>query len=175
MGETERGIVMVFTGNGKGKTTAAFGAALRAVGAGWKVLVIQFVKAPGKTGEATAAGRLAPDLRVVSAGKGFVREDGGPSLEEHAEAAREALDLCRGATDVDLLIMDEVNFAISKGLIAGKDVLDFLGARRPGMTVILTGRGAPQEIIDRADLVTEMREVKHPFHGGLKARKGIEY
>jgi cob(I)alamin adenosyltransferase len=175
MAEPERGIVMVFTGDGKGKTTASFGAALRAVGTGWKVLVVQFVKGPGGTGEAEAAARLAPDLRVVALGKGFVREDRGPSLQEHAEAAREALDLCRGATDVDMLVMDEVNFALSKGLIAVGDVLEFLDARPPGMTVILTGRGAPREIIDRADLVTEMREVKHPFHKGVKARKGIEY
>ncbi|MCU0722757.1 MAG: cob(I)yrinic acid a,c-diamide adenosyltransferase [Planctomycetes bacterium] len=175
MGGTERGLVMVFTGDGKGKSTAAFGAALRAVGAGWKVLVVQFVKAPLAYGEVVAAGRLAPDLRVVSAGKGFVREGSGPTLEEHAAAAREALDLCRAAGDADLLVMDEACFAVSKGLIAAEEVLRFLDGRPPAMTVILTGRGAPREILDRADLVTEMREIKHPYRAGVKARKGIEY
>jgi cob(I)alamin adenosyltransferase len=175
MDQAERGIVMVFTGEGKGKSTAAFGAALRAVGAGWKVLVVQFVKAPLATGEVVAAARLAPELRVVSAGKGFVREGTGPSLEEHARAARDALDLCRNAGDADLVVLDEVNFALSKGLVGVAEVLRFLDERPPRMTVILTGRGAPKELLERADLVTEMREVKHPFRQGAKARKGIEF
>lgn len=175
MADAERGLVLVYTGDGKGKTTAAFGSALRALGAGWKVRIVQFVKAPVKYSEVVAAERLAPDLTVVSAGRGFVREDGGPSLEEHRSAAREALELCREAREADLLVLDEVNFALARELVAEDDVLRFLDERPPGQTVILTGRGAPESIRDRADLVTEMREVKHPYQKGIRARKGIEF
>ncbi|MHC5081689.1 MAG: cob(I)yrinic acid a,c-diamide adenosyltransferase [Planctomycetota bacterium] len=175
MPDTVPGLVMVFTGDGKGKTTAAFGAALRALGAGWKVHVVQFVKSPRPYGEVVAAERLIPDLTVVSAGIGFVREGKGPSPEEHRAAALEALALCREARDAQLLILDEVNFALSKGLLGTEEVLTFIEKRPAGQTVILTGRGAPEAIVQRADLVTEMVEVKHPFAKGVQARKGIEH
>jgi len=175
MSDTERGLVLVYTGDGKGKTTAAFGSALRALGAGWKVRIVQFVKAPMKYSEVVAAEALGPDFTVVSAGRGFVREDSGPTLEEHRAAAREAMDLCREARDAQLLVMDEINFALSKDLVEENEVLDFLDRRPPGQTVILTGRQAPESIRKRADLVTEMREIKHPYQKGIPARKGIEY
>ena len=174
-GRIKNGLVQVYTGDGKGKTTASFGAALRAVGAGWKVHIVQFVKAPLRYGEVTSARRLEPDLSVVSAGKGFVREGMGPSREEHARSAREALSLCEKASEADLLVMDEVNFALAEGLLDIQDVLALLDRRPETQTVILTGRNAPEALVDRADLVTEMREIKHPYHRGIKARKGIEF
>ncbi len=175
MKETAPGLIMVFTGAGKGKTTAAFGAALRAVGAGWTVRIVQFVKAPLSYGEVEAARRLAPALEVVSAGRGFIRDDRGPSPEEHRQAAREALALCREAREADLLVMDEVHIALHEHVIDLEDIIAFLDERPPGQTVILTGRNAHPALIEKADLVTEMREIKHPYQQGIKARKGVEF
>lgn len=173
--EKPPGLVMVFTGDGKGKTTAALGAALRAVGAGWRVAVVQFVKAPLSYAETVAASRLAPELTFVSAGRGFLPAGKDADLTEHAAAAREALDLCRHQRDADLLVLDEVNFALARNLLSLEEVFAFLDGRPPAQTVILTGRGAPEPLVDRADLVTEMREVRHPYARGVAARKGIEF
>jgi len=169
-------LIMVITGNGKGKTTSAFGQVLRATGHGFRSLVVQFVKSGFPYGEVTASRHL-PGVEVRSMGLGYV--DGPHAREiprsEHREAALEALAYCRErAGDVDFLVMDEVNFALSKDLITEEEILSFLDERPAGLTVILTGRGAPAYLIDRADLVSEVREVKHPYRKGILAQKGIE-
>jgi cob(I)alamin adenosyltransferase len=170
-------LVLVLTGDGKGKTTSAFGQALRARGHGMRTLIVQFVKAPRKYGEVLAAENI-DGIDVHSMGRGFIGEHGGDvPQEEHRSAAREALRFCREKTageDYDLLVLDEVNFALSAGLLTQEEILDFLDETAGRLTVILTGRGAPDYLIDRADLVSEIREVKHPYAAGLEAQKGIE-
>ncbi len=171
------GLVLVFTGDGKGKTTAALGQALRAVGHGLAVRVVQFIKARA-CGEHAAAERLAPALVIERLGRGFV-VPGAPAGEADAHAAaRAALDRCRtlladGACD--LLVADEVLTAARLGLLDEADVLALLEARPAPVHLVLTGRGATEAVRDRADLVTEMRLVKHPHQRGEPARPGIEY
>ncbi len=179
-----RGLVIVYTGDGKGKTTAALGCALRALGQGWRVLVLQFFKGdwPVRFGELEMATRLAPQLEVRHVGKGFVKCMGDRKpLEEHLAAAREALRQAREAIAsgaYDLIILDEIIYAIDYAqvrLVGLDDVLGLLDAKPPTLHLILTGRNAPQALIDRADLVTEMREVKHPYQQGIPAQVGIDY
>ncbi len=177
--KSKRGLVIVYTGDGKGKTTAALGMALRALGRGWRVLMVQFMKGTWHYAELDAAKRLAPDFEIVPMGKGFYKIlDDKFSADEHCAAARAALDFARDkmlSGAYDLLILDEVNNAVSTGLLAPAQVLEFLDARPAEMNVVLTGRGAPPELIDRADLVTEMREIKHPYQKGILAQKGIDF
>lgn len=176
-----KGLVIVFTGEGKGKTTAAMGMALRAVGHKLSVLVIQFIKGTGHYGELEAAKGLTPYLEVVRSGLGFTV---GPwrkrsvSQEEHKRAADEALALARErmlSGKVDMLILDEILGAIGAGLVTPEVVLALIAEKPPDLHLVLTGRGAPQEIIEAADLVTEMREVKHPYRQGIIAQRGVEF
>lgn len=170
------GLVHVYTGNGKGKSTAAFGLALRAWGHGLKVVLIQFLKG-SHAGEHRAFARLSPQLEVYSFGReGFIHRDG--MAEEDYRLARAALDCAReviAGGRADLLILDEINNAVHLGILGVAEVLEVLRSRPHTMEVVLTGRGAPAEIIAYADLVTEMREIKHPYHSGIGARRGIEY
>lgn len=175
-------MLYIFTGNGKGKTTAALGAAMRAVGEGKKVLMVQFIKGPWKSGEDEAYKKLAPDFKLVKMGKGFVGILGDKlPREEHEKAAEEALKYAQQEAESknwDILILDEINNAVSLNLISVQKVLDFLelvASRYPLVTIILTGRDAPIEFIDRADLVTEMKDIKHPFYEGIKGKRGLEY
>ncbi|MBI3630779.1 MAG: cob(I)yrinic acid a,c-diamide adenosyltransferase [Candidatus Sungbacteria bacterium] len=173
-------MLYVFTGNGKGKTTAALGTAMRAVGEGKRVLMVQFIKGPWKSGEDFLAPGLAPHFELVKMGRGFVGILGDTlPREEHERAAEAALDYAQKEAESgawDIIILDEVNNAIHLGLVSKEDVLDFVdGASGSVEHLILTGRDAPQELIDRADLVTEMRDIKHPYHGGTKAKRGLEY
>ncbi|HHU86161.1 MAG: cob(I)yrinic acid a,c-diamide adenosyltransferase [Pelotomaculaceae bacterium] len=173
-----KGLILVNTGNGKGKTTAALGMALRAWGQGMKVLILQFIKGGWKYGELKAARKLAPDFEIRQMGEGFIKGEDDSSLGEHRHAARQALETARKeiASDrYDLIILDEVLYAIYYGLIKLDDVLELLGQKPEKLHLVLTGRNAPPQIIERADLVTEMREVKHPFTQGIAAQKGIEY
>jgi cob(I)alamin adenosyltransferase len=176
---TKKGLVIVYTGNGKGKTTAALGIVLRAVGHGMKVGMIQFIKGEWYYGELTSARRLEPEFDLVAAGKGFVGIiDDDHQIQDHKNAAKVALDLIRkkmSEKKYDILILDEINYAAKIGLISVSEMLDILKRRPKGMTLVLTGNYAPQEIIDLADLVTEMREVKHPYKLGIKAEKGIDF
>ncbi len=173
------GLIMVNTGDGKGKTTAALGTALRACGYGHKVLMIQFVKGPWKSGEQLAAARLAPEFELVKTGKGFFRIMGDRLPEdEHREAARLGLEFARekilsGA--YDLVILDEINNAVADGLLPIEPVLELLDAKPYETHVILTGRNAHPRVIERAHLVTEMTEVKHPYKQGILAQKGIDF
>ncbi len=181
---TRRGLLIVYTGNGKGKTSAALGAALRAVGHGWRVLIIQFFKGdwPIVFGELESAKRLAPQLEVLQLGKGFVKHMGDTKpFEEHLAAARDAVRIAReriASGQYDLIILDELIYAIDYAgvqLVSVDEVMQLLDARPPSMHLILTGRNAPQAILDRADLVTEMREIKHPWQRKIPAQQGIDY
>ena len=175
----KRGFVIVYTGEGKGKTTAALGMALRAVGRGWKVLMVQFMKGTWHYAELDSAQRLAPDFEIVPMGKGFYRIlDDHYTEEAHREAAAAALKFAREkmeSGEYDLLILDEINNAVSTGLLPLQAVLQFIEAKPPDFNIVLTGRGAPPEFVERADLVTEMREVKHPYQKGVFAQKGIDF
>ncbi|MSM38444.1 MAG: cob(I)yrinic acid a,c-diamide adenosyltransferase [Geobacter sp.] len=172
----EQGLVQVYTGNGKGKTTAALGLAFRACGRGLKVLMIQFMKGGGPYGEHLAAERLAPLLTIVPFGRpGWVNRD-NPDPEDR-RLALEALALGHEAVsggNYDLVILDEVNGAVGFGLLTVEEVLACIAVRAPGVELVLTGRNADQRVIDAADLVTEMREVKHYYRAGVPARIGIE-
>ncbi len=175
----KRGFVIVYTGDGKGKTTAALGMALRAIGRGWKVLMVQFMKGTWHYAELETAQRLAPDLEIVPMGKGFYKIlDDHHTDEEHRQAALAALDFARAKMlggECDLLILDEVNNAISTGLLPLSAVMQLLDDKPADFHIVLTGRDAPPQLIDRADLVTEMREVKHPYQQGILAQKGIDF
>ena len=173
------GLVIVYTGNGKGKTTAALGMALRAVGYNHKICLIQFIKGSWPYGEMISIKRLEPELELIIAGKGFVGiiDDKSPR-EEHIKIAKQALQISKekilsGAYNI--VILDEVNYAINLGLIDVKDVLELIKSKPENLNLVLTGNYAKQEIIDLADLVTEMREIKHPYKLGIKAKKGIDF
>lgn len=173
------GLIAVNTGNGKGKTTAALGTALRAVGYGHKVLMIQFIKGPWKSGEQAAAARLAPEFELLKMGLGFYRimNDQLPE-EDHREAARQGLALAKErilSDNYDLIILDEVNNAVAEGLLGLEDLLAVLDAKPARLHLILTGRNAHPEVVRRAHLVTDMNEVKHPFQQGIKAQKGFDF
>ncbi len=175
----KKGLVIVYTGQGKGKTTAALGIALRAVGHGMRVGMIQFIKGEWYYGELTSARRLEPEFDLMAAGKGFVGiMDDDHHIQDHKDAARIAIEIIRkkmSEEKYDILILDEINYAAKLGLISISDMLDIVKCRPPGMTLVLTGNYAPQEIIDVADLVTEMKEIKHPYRLGKKAEKGIDF
>jgi cob(I)alamin adenosyltransferase len=178
----QKGLVIVFTGDGKGKSSAALGITLRASGHKMYVSFLQFIKSPsetGETGEARAAERLAPEIEFVSLGKGFVNCCGNTMpLDEHKKAAGEALAAARKrmhSAAWDIVVLDEINNAVTLGLIDIRDVLDLVRSKPPELHLILTGREAHPDLIAAADLVTEMRDLKHPYRAGLPAQKGIDY
>lgn len=174
-----KGLVIVFTGDGKGKTTAALGIALRAAGHKMYVSIVQFVKSQSSTGEARAAERLAPEVEIVSLGKGFVNCCGDQMhLDEHRRAAQEALKIARQrmlSGSWDILILDEINTAASLGLIDVRDIISLIQDKPPRLHLLLTGRRAHPDVIAAADLVTEMRNIKHPYDSGISARQGIDF
>jgi cob(I)alamin adenosyltransferase len=174
-------MILLFTGNGKGKTTAALGQMVRVLGRGKSALMIQFIKGPWRSGEDEFAERFRlPDSRfkIVKMGKGFVGILGDElPKEEHARAAKAALEFFKEERKKDwhLIVLDEVNVAISLGLIGASEVLEAIKDYPEDRILILTGRGAPQELIDAADLVTEMKEIKHPFREGKRAKFTVEF
>lgn len=176
---TERqGLIIVHTGNGKGKTTAALGMGLRAWGQGMKVLVLQFIKGNWKYGELQAAEKMGPDFVIRQLGEGFVKDAKNGDMANHCSAATEALEVARleiTSGKWDMIILDEVNYAIKFGLVSLDTVLKLLDMKPLSLHLVLTGREANPAIIDRADLVTEMKEIKHPYKKGIKAQKGIEF
>jgi cob(I)alamin adenosyltransferase len=191
-GETPRrriaGQTLIFYGDGKGKTSAAFGVALRAVGRGWKVLMIQYTKMgewpKGEPmGEIVGATRLAPDFEVISTGIGFVNILGDPyTLDEHRKAAQHGLDLYReraSSGDYDLIILDEAIGAVSQGQWDLEQLLSLITEKPRDLNLLITGHDDEKKFIDQviavADLATEMRKVKHPFDEGHQARKGLDY
>ncbi|MGD9345135.1 MAG: cob(I)yrinic acid a,c-diamide adenosyltransferase [Candidatus Aminicenantes bacterium] len=171
-----KGYIQVYTGNGKGKTTAAFGAALRAAGQGLKTYIGQFLKGQ-EYGELAAIDRLTPWIEVEQFGrKGFIHVTKDPDAEDFKKA-RSGLKKCLTAMlsgKYSIIILDEVNVALYFKLISEKDIHDFLDKRPENVEVILTGRNAPDSLVKRADLVTEMMEIKHYYQKGVRSRKGIE-
>jgi cob(I)alamin adenosyltransferase len=170
------GLIIVNTGNGKGKTTAALGTAMRAVGVKFKVFMVQFIKGSWDYGELHVAEKLKPYFEMKAMGEGFTWET--KDKERDTKVAGKAWAFCKELIDKDehdLLIFDEINNAIDYGYLDVNDVVEALKNKPAKMHIILTGRNARQEIIDIAHLVTEMREIKHPFHQGIYAQKGIEF
>jgi cob(I)alamin adenosyltransferase len=183
-----KGQVLVYYGQGKGKTTAALGLAMRAIGRGWRVCMLQFTKSgewpPGEpVGENVAAARLAPELELITTGIGFVNILGDPyPFEAHQEAAEKGLALAReklASNTYDLVILDEVLGAVGQGQLALDAVLAAVRERPPSISVLLTGHddreAFVEEVLAIADLATEMRKVKHPFDKGRQATKGLDY
>jgi len=176
-GEKKKGLVIVHTGPGKGKTTAALGLALRAVGSGLRVLMVQFIKGSWHYGELDAAAAFGDKFVIRPMGKGFVKL-GGEIDPAQKQAAEEAWAFAREkifSGEYDMILLDEINYAISYGLLPVGPVLDTLKTKPEAVHVVLTGRNAHPEVVERADLVTEMREVKHPYQKGIEAQRGIEY
>jgi cob(I)alamin adenosyltransferase len=176
MAEKFKGYIQVYTGNGKGKTTAALGLALRAAGCGLRSYIGQFLKGQAY-GELAAVRKLAPLITIEQFGrKGFVHVTENPD-EEDIQRARTGLEKCRRAMlseRYSLVILDEVNVAVHFRLLSIKDILDLLNQKPADVEVILTGRYAPPALLRRADLVTEMKEKKHYYERGVRARPGIE-
>lgn len=174
-----RGVTLVITGDGKGKTTAAFGLALRSAGHGMKVCIIQFMKGPVSSGEKKAIGKMGTEIELHVLGKGFYDIPGDRhSVEEHRTSARKALALAEkkmACGMYDVLILDEVNVALKLGLLDLKELLYFINSKPPAMHLILTGRGAHKKVIDLADTATEMREIKHAFKKDSRPVKGIDF
>lgn len=173
-------MLVVFTGNGKGKTTAALGAAVRAIGRGQKVLMVQFIKGSWRSGEDLLTSHfpvLTSHFQLKKMGLGFVGILGDSlPIEKHKEAAQKALlYIEEQAKDFDLIILDEVNVAVSLNLLTVSEVLKVVDKFIAEKIIILTGRDAPVEFIDRADLVTEMKEVKHPFQSGKQGKINVEF
>ncbi|MCC7045140.1 MAG: cob(I)yrinic acid a,c-diamide adenosyltransferase [Alphaproteobacteria bacterium] len=172
----EKGLLIVHTGPGKGKSTAAFGMVLRAIGHSMKVGVVQFVKGAWSTGERTVLERFPDLVEIKALGEGFTWNTA--DRQRDMRAARAAFDEARRMVadpSYALVVLDELNIVLRNDYLPLDEVLDALAARPAGQHVVVTGRNAKPELIQLADLVTEMTQVKHPFREGIKAQKGIEF
>jgi len=175
-GHIGRGYVQVYTGNGKGKTTASLGLSVRAAGHGLRVLIVQFLKGWLDYGELEGVRMLSPYVELRQAGRDAFVDPRNPDPED-IRLAREGWEQAKEAIRerrADIVILDEINCAMHFGLLPVPEVLEAVKGKPDGMELVLTGRGAPAEIIEAADLVTEMREVKHYFRQGVEARIGVE-
>lgn len=174
-----RGLVVVITGHGKGKTTSAMGMALRAVGHGMKVCIIQFMKGDLYSGEWDGVKKLGDQVELTATGKGFCGIQGNPySHAEHRQNAQEAIELAHTKIDAgrfDLLILDEINNALHLKLVDLPQVHALLDKRPALLHLVLTGRDAHQEIMDRADTVSEVREIKHAYQKEIEPQPGIDF
>jgi cob(I)alamin adenosyltransferase len=172
----KNGLIIVLTGNGKGKTTAAMGQALRAVGQGLKVLMLQFIKGTWDYGELKSIKKLDPDFKIKTLGKGFIRSklNDNEAIENINQSWKQAEKEI--FSDIyDMVILDEINYVIDFGLLPVDKMLTLLEKKPKRLHIILTGRNAHDKVIERADLVTEMVEIKHHYSKGIKAQKGIEF
>lgn len=174
--EMTKGILAVFTGNGKGKTTSALGIAFRALGHGHKVSVIQFIKGNWTSGEHLFAKNISPLIEFHVMGRGFTWKS--ENLAEDAALAQKGWQLAVETIEKNehhLVILDELTYLIRYNMVSEEEVLRVLRGRPAGMHVVVTGRHASEKLIDLADLVTEMVEIKHPFANGITAQKGFEF
>ncbi len=171
-----KGLIMVYTGDGKGKTTAALGLVFRALGRRWRVAVVQFIKGKWKTGEAAMAKELAGRMDFFSLGDGFTWDT--KNYEQDVASARAAWTKCLellADERYQIVIFDELSYVLAYSFLPLDEVLDALKRKPPRTHVVITGRDAPQALMDAADLVTEMRDIKHPYRAGIKAQPGVDY
>jgi cob(I)alamin adenosyltransferase len=173
---TERGLVQVFTGNGKGKTTAAIGSVLRAVGQGFRVFIVFFMKGDYPYGEQKALAQL-PNVTTARFGfQSFVDPDNvKPEEKEEAEKALKTAREAMESREYDIVVLDEVNIAAAWGLVDIDEVVELVRSKPETVELILTGRYANERLIELADLVTEMKEVKHPYQKGILSRRGFDH
>ncbi|MDZ4723355.1 MAG: cob(I)yrinic acid a,c-diamide adenosyltransferase [candidate division Zixibacteria bacterium] len=173
------GLLIVYTGDGKGKTTAALGMCVRAVGYDWKICLIQFVKGSWKYGELKGLKRLEPNVELHVIGEGFVGiVDDTKDFEVHREAAKRGVELAIEkikSGNYQLVILDELNVASDLGLVTQEELERIVASRTAEQNLVITGRGASDWLKEKADLVTEMREIKHPYQKGILAQKGIDW
>ena len=172
----KKGLIIVHTGGGKGKSTAAFGTALRAMGRGYNIAVVQFIKGNWKTGESQFFKKFEGQCEIFTMGDGFTWDT--QNFEQDVKTARRAwVKCCEVLRDkkYHLVIFDEINYAMKYNFLNVEEIISAVQAKLANMHVILTGNGAPQRLIDIADLVTEMKCVKHPYDQGIKAQPGIDY
>ncbi len=171
-----KGYIQIYTGSGKGKTTAALGLCLRASGHGLRCLIIQFLKGWIDYGELEGVKRLSPLVKIVQSGRDSFVNPGDPE-EEDLRLAREGFGLAKMAVDLeecDILVLDEINCAVMFDLLSEEEVLGLMKSKPDGMELIMTGRGATGKMRELADLVTEMKDVKHYYGAGVDGRVGIE-
>lgn len=179
-GKTEDvGLTIVYTGNGKGKTTAALGMCVRAAGYRKKIKILQFVKGSWKYGELNGIKLLADYVEMEQVGEGFVGIiDDNKDIAVHKAAARKGLEAAEAAIHsgkYDLVILDELNVAVDLGLVLVEEVVKLINGKPEKLHLVITGRNAPQQVIDLAQLVTEMTEIKHPYRQGILAQKGVDW
>lgn len=169
-----RGLIQIYTGDGRGKTTAALGLALRAAGQGMKVIIIQFIKGDRTCGEHLFTAQYHPfDIIQLNTGDSFTQ-----TLKELRSTTKQSFALAEKTIlggGYDVVILDEIFVAVNKGLVSTDQILSLMSRKPESVELILTGRGAPKEIMEQADLVTEMVAIKHPFTKGITARRGMEY
>ncbi len=177
----EKGLLMVHTGKGKGKSTAAFGLVMRAIGNGFRIGIVQFVKGAWQTGERPVLELFPDQVEIKAMGEGFTwntqdrARDIAAAQAAWAEAKRMIEAARKDPPDFDLLVFDELNIVLRYDYLDLAEVVGVLKNRPPNLHIVVTGRNAKPELIEAADLVTEMTEVKHPFQAGVKAQKGIEF
>lgn len=174
--KADRGLLLVNTGDGKGKSTAGFGTVIRALGWGHKVAIVQYVKGTWKTGEKEFFKRFPDLVDMHVMGDGFTWDT--QDKEQDIQSARAAWEKSRElmeSGDYDLVMLDELNIVLRNKYLPVEEVLDGVDARAQKTSVIITGRTAPQALMDAADLVTEMAQIKHPFENGIKAKRGLDY
>ena len=171
-----RGLVLLHTGNGKGKSTACFGQALRAAGQGFKVCIIQFIKGKWQTGEAKAFEALKDHVEFHVKGSGFTWQ--GQNKDEVIKVARDAFIFAREKVmsgEYDMVVLDELTYLISYGMVSEEEVLEMITTRPSSLHLVISGRDASEGLIKAADLVSEVKAIKHPYEAGIKAQKGIEF
>ncbi len=177
----EKGLMIVHTGKGKGKSTAAFGLAMRALGNGMRVGIVQFVKGKWETGERKVLERFPDQVTIRTMGEGFTWETQDRARDIAAAqaawaASKEMIEACRGAEPAyDMIVLDELNIVLRYDYLPLDEIVAFLAAKPPDLHVVVTGRNAKPALLEAADLVTEMTMVKHPFTVGVKAQRGIEF
>ena len=172
----KQGLLIIFTGDGKGKTTSAIGLSVRAAGHGMRTCFIQFIKGSWRSGEIEGLGCLRDLIEFQVMGRGFTWKS--DDVEEDIEAARAAWDHAKrviSSKDYNIVVLDEFTYVLNYSMVDMNDVIKTLKDRPKGLHVVITGRDAPEELIQIADLVTEMREIKHPYRKGVKAQEGIEF